>query len=155
SDTEIHLRIAHRTYPATTWAQALNDRTPDGPGWFDYLDQMYRHVWAKQFWTKEVYLGVRLGLRSTSATNNPLHGLLQTLRRTEAAVGLQDHQISPEELTKWTVQADRLGKALAASSLYARHATSTELVWLIRHTLTGTVQEPRPSASPRRAWGTG
>jgi hypothetical protein len=28
---------------------------------------MYRHVWAKDFWTKEVYLGVRLGQRGMRA----------------------------------------------------------------------------------------
>jgi len=28
---------------------------------------MYRHVWAKDFWTKDVYLGVRLGQRGMRA----------------------------------------------------------------------------------------
>ena len=66
-DAEIHLRIAHRTYPAADWALAL-DRTSDGgPGWREYLEEMYAHVWAKDFWTKEVYLGVRLGPRGVGA----------------------------------------------------------------------------------------
>src|SRR5690606_40002325 len=62
-DAEVHLRIAHRTYPAAQWATRLDETSDSGPGWYDYLDEMYRHVWAKDFWTKEVYLGVRLGLR--------------------------------------------------------------------------------------------
>ena len=62
-DAEVHLRIAHRTYPAAEWAARLDATSDGGPGWRDYLDEMYRHVWAKDFWTKEVYLGVRLGQR--------------------------------------------------------------------------------------------
>src|SRR5262252_4167015 len=55
-DTEVHLRVAHRAYPAAEWAARLDATSDDGPGWRDYLDEMYRHVWAKDFWTKEVYL---------------------------------------------------------------------------------------------------
>ena len=62
-DAEVHLRIAHRSYPAAEWAARLDATSDGGPGWRDYLDEMYRHVWAKDFWTKEVYLGVRLGQR--------------------------------------------------------------------------------------------
>ena len=66
-DTEVHLRVAHRAYPAAEWAARLDATSDDGPGWRDYLDEMYRHVWAKDFWTKEVYLGVRLGQRGMRA----------------------------------------------------------------------------------------
>ena len=66
-DAEVHLRIAHRSYPAAEWAAGLDATSDDGPGWRDYLDEMYRHVWAKDFWTKEVYLGVRLGQRGMRA----------------------------------------------------------------------------------------
>ena len=62
-DAEIHLRIAHRTYPAADWALALDRTSDNGPGWREYLEEMYSHVWAKDFWSKEVYLGVRLGRR--------------------------------------------------------------------------------------------
>ena len=66
-DTEAHLRIAQRTYPAAEWAARLDATSDGGPGWRDYLDEMYSHVWAKDFWTKEVYLGVRLGQRGMRA----------------------------------------------------------------------------------------
>src|SRR5256885_4349236 len=59
-DAEIHLRIAHRTYPAAEWARSLDETSDGGPGWRAYLEEMYAHVWAKDFWTKEVYLGGRL-----------------------------------------------------------------------------------------------
>src|SRR5260370_38482852 len=71
ADAEVHLRIAHRSYPAAEWAAGLDATSDDGPGWRDYLDEMYRHVGAKGFWTKEVYLGGRLGQRGMRA---PLSG---------------------------------------------------------------------------------
>ena len=41
------------------------------------------------------------------------------------------------EINRWTDQAERLGRALGASALAARHATSDEIAWLFRHTLAG------------------
>ena len=66
ADAEVHLRIAHRPYPAVEWATGLDATSDGGPGWREYLDQIYQHVWAKDFWSKEIYLGVRLGQRSIS-----------------------------------------------------------------------------------------
>ena len=63
-DAEVHLRIAHRPYPAVEWATGLDASSDGGPGWREYLEQIYQHVWAKDFWSKEIYLGVRLGQRS-------------------------------------------------------------------------------------------
>src|SRR6266481_5848053 len=67
ADAEVHLRIAHRSYPAADWATGLHATSDAGPGWVPYLDEMYRQVWAKDFWTKEVYLGVRLAQRGVRA----------------------------------------------------------------------------------------
>jgi hypothetical protein len=53
-DAEVHLRIVHRTYPAAEWALSLDQTADGGPGWRDYLEEMYAHVWSKDFWTKEV-----------------------------------------------------------------------------------------------------
>src|SRR5258708_12442351 len=61
ADAEVHLRIAHRSYPAAEWATGLHATSDAGPGWVPYLDEMYRQVWAEDFWTKEVDLGVRPG----------------------------------------------------------------------------------------------
>ena len=51
-DAEVHLRIVHRSYPAAEWAAQLDATSDGGPGWRNYLDEMYRHVWAKDFWAK-------------------------------------------------------------------------------------------------------
>ncbi|GAA4914572.1 ATP-binding protein [Streptomonospora salina] len=158
NDAEVHLRVAHRTYPAAEWATRLDATSDSGPGWFDYLDEMYRHVWAKDFWTKEVYLGVRLGQRGGvrgQLSQGVFAQFISAYQRTEQVLGLEDDAIDAKELANWTDQAERLGRALAASSLHARHATSDEIAWLIRHAVTGTIEESRRSAAGRRTWGKG
>ncbi|TNY35133.1 ATP-binding protein [Thermomonospora catenispora] len=156
-DAEIHLRIAHRTYPAAEWARNL-DRTSDGgPGWREYLEEMYAHVWAQDFWTKEVYLGVRLGPRGMGAqlSGGVLSQLFGLYKRSEQILGIEDDAIDPKEIDRWTEQAERLGRALGGSALYARHATANEVAWLFRHAVTGSLNDPPPSAVQRRTWGAG
>ncbi|KUP96633.1 ATP-binding protein [Thermobifida cellulosilytica] len=157
NDAEVHLRIAHRTYPAKEWAEQLALTSDSGPGWYEYLDEMYRHVWARDFWTKEVYLGVRLGPRGVRAqlSQGVFAQLFGVYQRTEQVLGLEDDAVSDRELARWTEQAERLGRALAASSLHARHARADELAWLLRHAVTGTIEEPERSAAGRRRWGRG
>ncbi|MDS1272302.1 ATP-binding protein [Lipingzhangella sp. LS1_29] len=156
-DAEVHLRVAHRLYPAATWATRLSRTSDEGPGWFDYLEETYRHVWTQDFWTKEVYLGVRLGQRGVGAqfSQGVLGQLFGAYKQTEQVLGLEDHAIDDKEIASWTSQSERLGRALGASALQARHATATELAWLLRHSVTGISEEPRPSATPRRRWGAG
>ncbi|SDG90027.1 AAA-like domain-containing protein [Sinosporangium album] len=155
SDAEVHLRVAHRTYPAAEWALALNATSDEGPGWRDYLEEMYRHVWAKDFWTKEVYLGVRLGPRGAQLGTGVLSQLFGFYQRSEKALGIDDDHVPDSEISRWTEQAERLGRALAGSALYARHATSTEIAWLFQHAASGSLSDPPPSASPKRRWGKG
>ncbi|NUT44371.1 MAG: ATPase [Thermoactinospora sp.] len=154
-DAEVHLRVAHRTYPAAEWALALNSTSDQGAGWREYLEEMYSHVWAKDFWTKEVYLGVRLGPRGRQLGQGVLSQLFGFYQRSEKALGLEDDHVPDSEITKWTEQAERLGRALASSSLYARHAASTEVAWLFQHAAAGSVGDPPSSASPKRRWGKG
>ncbi|MCK2213111.1 ATP-binding protein [Actinomadura sp. ATCC 31491] len=154
-DAEVHLRVAHRTYPAAEWAMALNATSDEGPGWRDYLEEMYRHVWAKDFWTKEVYLGVRLGPRGKQLGSGVLAQLLGFYQRTEKSLGMTDDHVPDSEIGRWTEQAERLGRALASSALYARHATSVEVAWLFQHAAAGASGDAPPSASPRRRWGRG
>ncbi|MFG1700809.1 ATP-binding protein [Nonomuraea sp. NPDC049309] len=154
-DAEVHLRVAHRAYPAAEWAMALNATSDEGPGWRDYLEEMYRHVWAKDFWTKEVYLGVRLGPRGKQLGNGVLSQLFGFYQKTEKALGMEDDHVPDSEISRWTESAERLGRALASSALYARHATSTEVAWLFQHAAAGAIGDPPPSASPRRRWGRG
>ncbi|HEV2375673.1 MAG TPA: ATP-binding protein [Streptosporangiaceae bacterium] len=156
-DAEVHLRVAHRPYPAAEWAARLDTTSDGGPGWRDYLDEMYQHVWAKDFWSKEVYLGVRLGQRGMRAqlSGGVLSQFINAYRTSEQTLGLGDEAVPDAEITRWTEQAERLGRALSASALSARHATSDEIAWLFQHALVGTAGEPPPSAVRRRTWGAG
>jgi hypothetical protein len=157
ADAEVHLRIAHRTYPAADWATRLDATSDGGPGWIDYLEEMYRQVWAKDFWTKEVYVGVRLGQRGMRAqlSGGLLAQLASSYRAGEQLLGLSDEAVPAAEVSRWTEQAERLGRALGASAIAARHASSDEVAWLFRHVLAGTTSEPAPSAARRRTWGAG
>ena len=157
-DAEAHLRIAHRSYPAAEWAARLDATSDGGPGWRDYLDEMYRHVWAKDFWTKEVYLGVRLGQRGMRAQLSGRDVLPVRQRLPERRAGAGPDRRGGQRTAsspRWTEQAERLGRALSASALRARHATSDEIAWLFRHALAGTVGDPPPSAVHRRTVGAG
>jgi AAA-like domain len=157
ADAEVHLRIVHRTYPAAEWATKLDATSDGGPGWMDYLEEMYRHVWAKDFWTKEVYLGVRLGQRGVRAqlSGGLLAQLASSYRSGEQLLGLGDEAVAAAEVARWTDQAERLGRALSSSALAATHASSDDIAWLFRHVLAGTVADPPPSAARRRTWGAG
>jgi hypothetical protein len=157
ADAEVHLRIVHRSYPAHAWATGLDATSDGGPGWREYLEQTYQHVWAKDFWAKEIYLGVRLGQRGVRAQLSG--GVFSQFRgvyaRGEKELGINDEAVGSAEVAKWTDNAERLGRALNASALAARHASAGEIAWLIQHTLMQTAGEPLPSATKRRRWGSG
>ncbi|HZR47906.1 MAG TPA: ATP-binding protein, partial [Streptosporangiaceae bacterium] len=156
-DAEVHLRIAHRSYPAHAWATGLDATSDGGPGWRQYLEQSYQHVWSKDFWAKEIYIGVRLGQRGMRAqlSGGVLTQFISLYKITEPKLGLGDEAVSAAEIQKWTDISERLGRALSASALTARHASAGELAWLIKHTLKGSSGEPAPSAVKRRKWGAG
>ena len=126
-DAEAHLRIAHRPYPAAEWAARLDATSDGGPGWRDYLDEMYRHVWAKDFWTKEVYLGVRLGQRGMRAqlSGGMFSQFINAYRGWRAGAGPgrrggQRRARSPAGPSRPSGSAARW----ASSALAAQHATS-------------------------------
>src|SRR5260370_26027345 len=87
---------------------------------------MYRHVWAKDFWAKEVYLGVRLGPRGMrmQLSGGGFPPFISLYQRSEKALGLDDEAVDDGEIAKWTEQAHPLRPALPASAPRARHATS-------------------------------
>ncbi len=155
-DAEVHLRVAHRAYPAAEWAMALNATSDEGPGWRDYLEEMYRHVWAKDFWSKEVYLGVRLGPRGKQLGSGVLAQLFGFYQRTEKALGprgrprarRRDRAAGPSRPNGW---AGRWPPAPCTPGTPPpsrwRGCSSTRR--------RAALADAPPSASPKRRWGKG
>ena len=95
-DAEGHLASVHRSYPAAEWAAELDATSDGGPGWRNpHRDAVDWYVWAKDFWAKEVYLGVRLGQRGMRAQLGgwAFAQFLGTYRAGEQAMGLDDEAI--------------------------------------------------------------
>ena len=91
-----------------------------------------------------------------AAHRRPVRQLPEHLPRPRSAArGPEEDALPPGEIGKWTEQAERLGRALTASALAARHATSREVAWLFRHALMGSLGDPPPSADPAQAVGHG
>ena len=155
-DAEVHLRIAHRSFPAQAWAAGLDATSDDGPGWREYLEQAYQHVWAKDFWSKEIYLGVRLGQRGVRAqlSGGVLSQFAAAYGRGESGPGPRGGRQRSRDRQVDRV-AERLGRALNASALAARHATSGEIAWLIQHTLMADGGRAGAVGRPARRWGVG
>src|ERR1700689_1846017 len=119
TDAEVPLGFAPRSSPAAEWATKLDDTSDGGPGWLDYLDEMYRHVWAKDFWAKEVYIGVRLGQRGVRAqlSGGVIASFISAYRAGEQALGLEDEAVSGGEIARWADQAERLRRGPTSSAL--------------------------------------
>ena len=156
-DAEVHLRIAHRTYPAAEWATALDATSDEGPAGATTSRRCTgtsgprtsgprrstsAYGWASAACARSFAAGCS---RSCSASTS-------AARRPSASTTTR---VDDREIARWTDQAERLGRALASSALYARHATSAEIAWLFQHAATGPWATRRPSAARRRRWGRG
>src|SRR6202012_3219839 len=89
-DAEVHLRVAHRSYPAAEWATGLDATADGGAGWREYLDESYQHVWSK-----EIYLGVRLGQRGMRAqlSGGVLSQFISIYQSGERKLGIEDEAV--------------------------------------------------------------
>ncbi|HEY3502812.1 MAG TPA: ATP-binding protein [Actinocatenispora sp.] len=159
SDAKIHLRTVFREYETTRWAEALDGRTPNGsPGWPELLVAQQQHLRDQQFLQKEVFLGVRLGVRRDEATG-ALRSAFQTLRRwvTAAtdAVLEEDEQIDLREIKKWRGAAAPVVRLMERSTFAATPATPDEIAWLFRHQMHPVMPLPPDPGKPNRPWGRG
>ena len=118
---------------------------------------MYRHVWAKDFWTKEVYLGVRLGQRGMRAqlSGGVLSQFINAYRAGEQSLGLTTRRSATARSPGGPSRPSGWAGRCASSALPPSTRPADEIAWLFRHTLAGTVGDPPPSAVRRRRWGAG
>jgi hypothetical protein len=156
---ECHLRVVHRPLDTLEWADQLDARVAKQqptPGWGAYLAQMAQHVDYQMFDRKEVYLGVCLGVRSAKLDKTSLLSPMKLLSgMVEKAAGYEDLVVPDDELAKWRAKARDVHRALGASHLKARPATSAEVAWVIARPLWPEMFQPAPSVSPASMWGAG
>lgn len=159
TDTEIHLKTIYREYDIAEWAQQLDQRTRAPlADWPRLLVAQQEHLWDEQFLQKEVYLGVRLGMRSDEATSQ-LKSAFSTVGRwlnliTDGIVG-EDEVIDAKEIATWRGRAVPIQRTLRTSAFQAVPATVSELVWLFRHHTHPGMPSPPAPAEPDRPWGRG
>ena len=115
-------------------------------------------VWAKDFWTKEVYLGVRLGQRGMRAqlSGGMFSQFVNAYRAGEQALGLTDEAVRDGELAA----LDRAGRAArpgAVGQLACAPGTrpATRSPGCSGTRWPGRLGDPPPSAVHRRRWGAG
>lgn len=159
TDTEIHLKTVFREYDIADWARQLDERTRNPlPDWDDLLIKQQEHLWDERFLRKEVYLGIRLGLRGDEATSQ-LVAVVRSFGRwlnvvADAVVG-EDEVIDPKEIAKWRGKAAPVQRMLRSSAFRAVPATVSELVWLFQHHMHPGMPTPPAPAEPNRPWGRG
>jgi hypothetical protein len=146
SDLECHLLVVPRTYPVEEWAEGLNQRTPrPTDGWPDYLRRVTDHLRGQRIRTREVYLGVRLGVKTPGMWQ-------QTMELIDGLSGRRDPRPDAALLEKCRHDADLLGRKVAAARAGARQATAAELRWLVKRTVwRGIGEDLEDSLPPRRA----
>ena len=84
------------------WATGLDATSDGGPGWREYLEQSYQHVWAKDFRAKEIYLGVRQRSVRAQLSGGVLTQFVAAYGRGERGLGLIDEAVYGAEISKWT-----------------------------------------------------
>ena len=156
-DAEVHLRIAHRRLPGARLGDRPGRDLGRRPGLAgvpgaDLPARLGEGLLGQGDLPRRPARPARRRAQLSGGVFSQFRGVYN---RGESALGIEDESVGPPEIAKWTDNAERLGRALNASALAARHATSSEIAWLVQHTLMQTAGEPLPSATKRRRWGAG
>lgn len=165
---DVHLRLVNKPFDAENWAKTLDERAQKSnptPGWEDYLAQMEERVADLGFKEKEVFLGVKLGLRSRGGkateggTKDIMGELLAPLKKitslAEKVAAVEDLEVSPSEVAYWHKKAHIVKRTLEQSYLNAVSATALEMAWVIAHPFWPLMPQPRPTFSDKTVWGQG
>ena len=156
---DCHLRIVHRPFDVDAWTDQLQGRTQQQrptPGWGQYLGSMANHVDGQMFDTKEVYLGVCLGMRGGKGNVSDLLDPVKFFTSlAERAIGVEEHVIPDAEINEWRTKARDVHRALSNSHLKALPATSQQVAWVVARPLWPEMVQPDPSYSGVETWGPG
>jgi hypothetical protein len=143
---ECHLLVVPRRYDPETWAGELTSASRGSAAWADYVSLQRAYVESGEFWTREVFLGVRLGSRRS-------RGLLGWSRRLEDATGTAELAVPAKELARWRERADPTDRLLSGHGLRAVPAEPAELRRLVRRSFFRGLVEPVERPEVRRSFG--
>lgn len=156
---ECHLRIVHKPFDIVKWVTTLNDRVrKQSPteGWPNYAKTMAFHLDSQVFETKEVYLGICLGMRGGKGNVSDLLDPVKFVSSlVEKATGFEEYAVGDEELAEWKTKARDVHRALGQSYLRAVPATAEEIGWVIAHSLWPEMYQPQVTFSDSEVWGPG
>lgn len=156
---ETHLRIVHRPFDTLKWREQLKNKVAKqspAPGWDRYIRDMSYHVDGQYFDTKEVYLGICLGLRGGKTAAGDLLDPLKMLSSfVERVNGMEEYVVSDTELADWKAKARDIHRMLAQSHLRAVPAKAEEIAWVIARSLWPEMMQPNPTSSNSEVWGPG
>lgn len=154
NETDCHLLMVPREYPTQQWAERLDGRVQNpAETWEEYLVSIQQYLAGERYYSKEVYLGIRLGPRG--AANNAAAPLLKAVGLAGRFGGLDDAAVGEKEVADWHRKADPIARTLGGSRLKARRATCEELRWLIQRSFYRGMGEPPTPAGDGRPWGKG
>lgn len=165
---DVHLRIVNQPFDSVTWAVKLDERAQKSDptsGWNNYLLNMEDRVASLGFKEKEVFLGVKLGLRARGGkageggSKDIMGELLAPLKKitslVEKTAGMEDYEVSVKELAYWHKKARDIRRALSQSYLHATGATAKDMARVIARPFWPLMPQPEPTFSDSTVWGKG
>lgn len=163
-DAELHLKCIRREEDLVPWLEELDRSTMNpAPGWPDFLQAQHHHLQERETLIKAVYLGVRLGHRSTAAAHGKIENFVRDVfapltrifkDAEEIAAGHEDDVVAADEIAKWHAAAGKVHRLMARSRYAAVPATASELEWTFRHQMHPDMPLP-PARVEGEAWGGG
>lgn len=158
-EIECHLIMTYVPFDVEDWKNKLefvSSRFKPLEQWKYSLDSLARHVKRQKFRSREVYLGIKIGMRHEfkGATVTGSLGLLSNLL-TFTATGQEDSWIADKELEFWHDRAQTFKNRVCLGALRAEEITSEDIVRLIKETLWPAMPIDEIPYSEKQQWGTG
>jgi len=160
---DVHLVVRDVPLDVDAWlgqlAGYVDQRSPK-PVWREYAGGMAGHLDSMGFTTKVVYLGIRLGRRSSSGGQGLVGSVVGPVKKlvneVAALGGGRDYVVDAEEIEFWGVKARDVRRSLGASHLKAVPASAGEVASLVMAPWwPEPLVMPEPSAVPSQPWGAG
>lgn len=156
---DCHLIVTSRPLDTTAWRKQLElraERWNPAPGFGDYMERMEQFLIESGYQEKEVYLAVLLGKRGGVDQGNGMAAAMESLTGLiNKVLGLEDQDLSEQELEKWRRIAKDYTRTLSVGNLKAVPATAGQIARLVKQTVYPAMYVPSVSIHERERWGRG